>query len=68
MGLLNVNDERSACPRIVDLGSLGAPTIELNFTFTFENISLAEAVSAGDLTRGEDHLHAIAVAEVRSVW
>ena len=50
----------------MDLCSLGALTIELNFTF--ENISLAGAVSVGDLTRGEDHLHAIAVAEVRSVW
>ena len=65
VGLPNVNNKRSACPWIADLGSLCTLTIELNFAFTFEKISLARAVSADDLTRGENNSHAIVAAEIR---
>lgn len=63
--VLNMNDERSACPGIVLLGSPCKFTIELNFPFTFEKISLPETVSAADLARGENNLHAIVATEIR---
>ncbi len=64
-GLLNVNDKRSARPRVATLGSLCALTVELNFTLTFEKVSLPRAVSTVDLTRSEDDLHAVVATEIR---